>query len=189
VYQLESQPPTNRSASEGSRNLAIWAGAAFFLTWVARIVTAAPFSADHVTKEHLATVLLLLVQPLRAEVAAPGHCRLKGAGGIRDTLCPEARNHLTMVKADRQVSRWLSGKRVPGHLPNLGGGVSQVCGASGTHLANEFRTILETTRGTRSARIPVKVGILNAWGARRSWIPFGDRPPGGPAGDGNDSWE
>jgi 1,3-beta-galactosyl-N-acetylhexosamine phosphorylase len=43
------------------------------------------------------------------------------------------------------------------------------------HLANEFRTILATTGGTRSARIPVKVGILDAWGARRSWIPFEGR--------------
>ncbi|MBN8460065.1 MAG: 1,3-beta-galactosyl-N-acetylhexosamine phosphorylase [Verrucomicrobia bacterium] len=43
------------------------------------------------------------------------------------------------------------------------------------HLADEFRTILATTRGTRSERIPVKVGILSAWGARRSWIPFEGR--------------
>lgn len=39
-------------------------------------------------------------------------------------------------------------------------------------VAREFRTILEVTRGTRSRRVPVKVGILSAWGARRSWIPF-----------------
>ena len=44
-----------------------------------------------------------------------------------------------------------------------------------TGLAQEFRTLLEVTRSTRSWRIPVKVGILNAWGACRSWIPMEGR--------------
>ena len=72
-------------------------------------------------KKHLATILLLLVQPLWAEVAAQAHSHLKGAWGILDPLCPEARTHLTTVKAGRQVGGWLNGKQVPGHLPNLGG--------------------------------------------------------------------
>lgn len=42
-------------------------------------------------------------------------------------------------------------------------------------LSQEFRTILEYTKKTKSARIPVKVGILNAWGSMRSWIPFEGR--------------
>ncbi|MCU0781841.1 MAG: LamG domain-containing protein, partial [Akkermansiaceae bacterium] len=41
-------------------------------------------------KKHLATVLLLLVQPLGAAVTPLAHYNLKGAGGIRDTLAPEA---------------------------------------------------------------------------------------------------
>lgn len=39
-------------------------------------------------------------------------------------------------------------------------------------VAREFRTILAVTGKTRSERIPVKVGILSAWGSRRAWIPF-----------------
>ncbi|BCU78049.1 1,3-beta-galactosyl-N-acetylhexosamine phosphorylase [Luteolibacter sp. LG18] len=42
-------------------------------------------------------------------------------------------------------------------------------------IAREFRTLLEVTGGTRSWRIPVKVAILNAWGACRSWIPMEGR--------------
>ena len=42
-------------------------------------------------------------------------------------------------------------------------------------LSQEFRTILEYTKKTKSARLPAKVGILNAWGAMRSWIPFEGR--------------
>lgn len=42
-------------------------------------------------------------------------------------------------------------------------------------LAKEFRTLCEVTRGSRSWRIPIKVGILNAWGACRSWIPMEGR--------------
>jgi 1,3-beta-galactosyl-N-acetylhexosamine phosphorylase len=42
-------------------------------------------------------------------------------------------------------------------------------------VAREFRAILEVTRGTMSERIPVKVGILSAWGTQRAWIPFEGR--------------
>jgi 1,3-beta-galactosyl-N-acetylhexosamine phosphorylase len=42
-------------------------------------------------------------------------------------------------------------------------------------LAQEFRTILENSGGTKSYRHPVKVAVLNAWGAMRSWIPFSGR--------------
>lgn len=42
-------------------------------------------------------------------------------------------------------------------------------------LAREFRTLMDLTGGTRSWRVPVKVGILNAWGACRSWIPMEGR--------------
>ena len=42
-------------------------------------------------------------------------------------------------------------------------------------LAQEFRTMLEYSQGTRSYRHPVKVAVLSAWGSRRAWIPYEGR--------------
>jgi 1,3-beta-galactosyl-N-acetylhexosamine phosphorylase len=42
-------------------------------------------------------------------------------------------------------------------------------------VADEFRTILSVSRGTRSQRAGFKVAVLNAWGERRAWIPFEGR--------------
>ena len=37
-------------------------------------------------------------------------------------------------------------------------------------LCGQFREILETSGGTPALDIPVRVGVLNAWGAPRAWI-------------------
>jgi 1,3-beta-galactosyl-N-acetylhexosamine phosphorylase len=43
--------------------------------------------------------------------------------------------------------------------------VEQVAG-----LCDEFRTFLDRTRGTPSHKAPVKVAVVNAWGAWRAWL-------------------
>ncbi|MCP4641095.1 MAG: 1,3-beta-galactosyl-N-acetylhexosamine phosphorylase [bacterium] len=37
-------------------------------------------------------------------------------------------------------------------------------------LCNEFRTLMEKSQRTESYRAPIKVAVLNAWGAIRSWL-------------------
>ncbi|MCU0780756.1 MAG: hypothetical protein MUF04_06605 [Akkermansiaceae bacterium] len=67
-------------------------------------------------KKHLATVLLLLVQPLWAEVAAQAHYHLKVVGAIRDSdgtelspdlleLAVEVLSTVLLTRADQAYAR------------------------------------------------------------------------------------